>query len=108
MSSTDQYLDLMRDLDRGENMFGPLQDDIRARLFAVADNPNDETWNAAYSILVGKDDGWPITLWQALLKFTDFNLTTGPSHEIGKGRTSTWAEVPTREQILDAIAAVVR
>ena len=105
---SDPYLALMHDLDRGENMFGPLQDDIRARLFAAVETPNNDTWDAAYSILIGKDDGWPITLWQALLKFTDFDLTTGPTHEIGKGRTSAWAEIPTREQILEAIAAVVR
>lgn len=84
-------------LDRASNMFGPLDDDVRARLEAVIDNPTEETWNDAHSIILrfgvlGDGLGLGITLWQAVGAVTEGKVLEG------------WKAIPTRETILQAIA----
>ncbi len=94
-----QMLALMRDLDEGTNLFGPLGADVRARLFAVTDNPTQRTWGNAYPVIVTARG--MTTLWQAVLAHTDYAVQSKP----GDG---DWSAVPTREQILTALSAAIK
>lgn len=96
-------LQLMKALDNGTNMFGKLSPDVRARLYAVVDNPTSETWGDANGIILR--DGGMRTLWQALLRHTDYNVTTGPS--VRMGEETVWPQhmIPTTEQLCAALLA---
>ncbi len=94
-----QMLALMRDLDEGTNLFGPLGADVRARLFAVVDNPTQDTWGNAYSVIVASEG--MTTLWQALLACTDYAVRSKPLD-------GDWPAVPSREQLLTALHAVMK
>ena len=89
---------LMNDLDAGTNLFGPLSAEIRARLFAVADSPNQNTWATAYSVIITTEG--MTTLWQALLAYTDYAVQSKPLD-------GDWPDVPTRDQILTALRAAL-
>lgn len=86
-------LELMTALDNGTNMFGTLPPEVRARLFAVVDNPTQETWDNAHSIVVA---GVMTTLWKALLSHTTYSVRSKP---VG----GLWPEVPTRDQLTHAL-----
>ncbi len=90
-----EMLSLMDSLDRGTNTFGALSPDVRARLFAVAENPTEQTWEAAHGCMI--NDRRFITLWQALIRYADYRV-------ISKPVDGTWPVLPTREQILTALA----
>lgn len=90
-------LAFMAALDNGANLFGSLRPEIRARLYAVVKNPSQETWNDANGIILSDFT----TLWQALLRHTDFDVTSGPAH--GTGERPPWPKLPTRAQLLQAI-----
>jgi hypothetical protein len=96
--TTDEALDLMMHLDNGTTMFGALTLDARARIFALVDSPNEETWNNAFGIIVSGTDSnrMPITLWGALNRHTDYQV-------IGRDRSKPWPQIPTRDQILIAL-----
>lgn len=87
-------LGLMASMDDASNLWGPLRPGVRARLYAVAENPTQETWEDAHGIILRADDGWG-TLWQALLRFTTYDVT---SHSHGE----PWS-LPTSQQIVLAI-----
>lgn len=91
-----QMLTLMRDLDEGTNLFGPLGPVVRARLFAVVDNPTQDTWEDAHTVIVTTQG--ITTLWQALLAYTDYAVQSKPVD-------ANWPAVPTREQLLTALHA---
>ena len=93
---TTTLLSLMTALDAGTNIFGVLPDHIRARIFAAVDSPGEDTWDNAYSVMISNERF--STLWQALLKHTDYPVRVKPS---GGG----WPLVPTAEQILTALYA---
>lgn len=95
---TPQMLALMGDLDEGTNLFGPLSAEVRARLFAVVDTPTQDTWGNAYSVIVTAEG--MTTLWQALLAHTDYAVQSKPLD-------GDWPAVPTREQLLTALRAVM-
>lgn len=92
-------VEVMALLDKATNLFGPLKAPLRARLFAVIDNPTQATWEDAHSIIVSVDQGW-LTLWQAALRFTAYNVTS-------KGCDAPWPSIPTREQIAAALTAAL-
>ncbi len=100
------HLALMAALDNGSNMFGPLRADIRARLFAVADNPTSDTWTDANGIIL-RAQGL-VTLWQALGWHTDYAVTSGPA--FGRGETPHWPPhmLPTSAQIVRAVIAELK
>lgn len=90
-----ELLSLMDSLDRGTNTFGALSPEVRARLFAVADQPSQQSWEAAHTCMI--NDRQFITLWQALIRFTDYRVMSKPAD-------GDWPLLPTREQILTALA----
>jgi hypothetical protein len=85
-------------LDKGSNPLGALSPEVRARLFAVIDNPTQQTWDDAHSIILS-GGSW-LTLWQAVLRFTDYDVTSRPLDD-------PWPAVPTCEQIATAIAVAL-
>lgn len=88
----DQYLDPLT------NVFGKLAPDLRKRLIAVLKNPNQKTWNNAYSIILNPDS-W-ITLWQAVIKVDPFFPHSDPTME---GDDRLWDKIPTRETLIAAL-----
>ena len=81
-------------LEFGTNMFGKLKPEIKERLQAVIDNPCEETWEEAYSIILTMR---PMkTLWQAVADID-------PDMRRGKPHGSLWFKIPEREVIIKAI-----
>ncbi len=101
-------LEIMEALDKGTNMFGSLPPEIRARLFAVIDNPTDETWSDAHSIVVSSRGLGGMTLWQALLRYSTYRVMSGPSTEMDGTRLSGWAAIPTRAELITALTEATR
>lgn len=94
MLNTDDAMQLMASLDDCGNLHGQLKPQARARLYAVAENPSQVTWDDAHTIVLDSRS-W-MTLWQAVLEFTDYNVTS-------KSADDVWPDVPTSEQIVKAI-----
>jgi len=82
-------------LEFGTNMFGNLKPEVKARLQAVVDNPCQETWDDAYSIILNAE-GKMITLWQAVIKI-DWDMPQRKSLD------GEWSYIPTSEIIIKAI-----
>jgi hypothetical protein len=90
------------DLDLAANMLGkPLSEDARARLAAVLAHPDNETWQDAHSIIIAPHPGFGLTLWQAVIAVVPGFPQTGPSYTTG--RFTPWEQIPTSEQIAQAI-----
>lgn len=99
------------DLNMASNMWGKLGDDVRERLTAAIENPGEETWDDAQSIILNRDT-W-LTLWQAVLAVDpDFSTAKGPvtrwvtdNSELGghSEPVSGWSRTPTAEVIVQAI-----
>jgi len=108
----------MIDLDLASNMMGrPLSEDSRARLLAVLDHPDEDTWDAAHGIILNGSVGLGLTLWQAVCEFDPLMATVGPSwrwveddSELGghPERVRGWGRIPTRAEIERAIGYAVR
>jgi len=96
--TTDEALELMMHLDNGTSMFGALSVDARARIWAVVDQPNQETWEHAYAVIVRAE--FLMTLLQALRDYSDFDVQP-------KEMAAPWPTIPTRDQILLALKAVL-
>jgi hypothetical protein len=96
-------LELMAMLDNGRTLLGhELTADARARLFALVDNVTQETWANARGIILREP---MTTLWQALLRHTDYDVYTGPRHAAGE--SPAWPKLPTSAQVLEAIRATL-
>lgn len=74
-----------------------LEPETAERLRAVVADPNETTWNAAYSRIL--DRTWSITLWNAVCAIDP----TFPDHR----STSNWPKIPTQRVIVLAIEAVL-
>lgn len=85
-------------LEFATNAFGKLKPDIKKRLMAVLENPCQETWEDAYTIIINQKKF--TTLWQAVIKI-DSNM---PKR---KPLDSDWSYIPSREIIEEAIKQVV-
>jgi hypothetical protein len=102
------------DLNRASNLFGPLSGELRARLTAAIENPCEETWDDAYTVILSRED-W-ITLWQAVLAVDpDFRTAQAPvTRWVEDGSplgghsepVSGWSRTPSAEVIRQAIAYV--
>jgi hypothetical protein len=86
-------------LEFATNMFGNLKPDIKARLMAVINNPCQETWDDAHGIIIN-GSGKMITLWNAI-------HTVKPNFCHRKPLDAPWEEIPTSEEIIQAIKNVV-
>lgn len=106
------------DLNAASNIFGPLDGDVRARLVALVNDPSEENWNDAHSIILNSDVGLGLTLWQAVIKVDpSFDSVRGPvtrwvdddSAQRGHSEpVSGWERVPTAETIIQAINYATR
>lgn len=82
-------------LEFGSSMFGKLKPETKKRLKAVIENPCQETWEEAYTIILNQE-GTMTTLWQAVIK-VDWNMTTR------KPLDAPWPYIPSSETIKEAI-----
>ena len=86
-------------LEFGTNMFGKLSQETKNRLQAVIDNPCQDTWEDAYSIILSSE-GRMTTLWQAVIKI-DWSM------QQRKPLDSEWDYIPSQETIIQAIKNTV-
>jgi hypothetical protein len=105
------------DLDMAGNYWGKLGNDVRARLTAAIENPGEATWDDAYSIILNRDVGLGLTLWQAVIAVDPFFPRTGPrsrwvedGSELGghSEPVSGWERTPSAETIVQAINYATR
>ncbi len=82
-------------LEFGSNLFGKLKVEVKERLKAVIENPCQETWEDAYTIIIN-NEGRMTTLWQAVIKI-DWDM---PQR---KPVDAEWSYIPDRETIIRAI-----
>jgi hypothetical protein len=88
-------------IDRCTNMNGSLRGEIRERLAAALRDPTQETWEAAYSIIVA----YPArnqTLWQAWITVDPGAPLIGPMN--GK----PWASIPDKLTLRRAVEVALR
>ncbi len=88
------------------NMLGSLEAECRGRLEAVLDNPTEETWDDAYSLIVGKD-GFT-TLWQAWVKVDETAPRTGPAEDFAGKRLHGWSKFPDQLTLYRALREVTQ
>ena len=93
-------------VDDCRNMFGSLNAECRGRLEAVLDNPTEETWDEAYSLIVGKD-GFT-TLWQAWVKVDPAAPRSGPADEMAGKRSRWWPSIPDQLTLYRALREVTQ
>ena len=86
-------------LEECRNVFGGLRGDVRQRLLAVLNNPCQQTWDNAHTIII---TGARMTsLWQAVLAID----STFPR---SKGLDEPWPVVPDQFTVCRAIKHVAR
>ena len=86
-------VDIRRELARATNMLGvPLleQPDLCARLQAVIDQPTEETWDNAFSIILRGH----VTLWQAVIDVARAFPRVGPATSLD-GQRDHWEVIPS-------------
>jgi hypothetical protein len=94
-------IDIERELDMARNVFGKLRPDLKTRLRAAFYQPTEETWDNAYSIIIGAN-GWT-TLWQAVIAVDPTFPRSGPAHDSRGRLVSRWAKVPSQETLVRAL-----
>lgn len=85
------------------NWLGFAGDEQRRRLFAVVDNPSQETWNDAHSLIitdvaVGLGS---VTLWENVLATSRYDVRT-------KIADAPWPSIPTRVELIAALQQAVQ
>jgi hypothetical protein len=78
---------------KARNLFGPLAGEHRERLEAVLANPTEQTWDDAYSLIVG---GGFKTLWQAW-------IAVDPSAPRSKPLEEPWPKIPDQLTLYRAL-----
>jgi len=86
-------------LEFATNMFGTIKPEIKERLQKVINNPCQETWEDAHCIIIN-GSGCMKTLWNAV-------HTVRPDFCRRKPLDAPWPEIPTSEEIVQAIKNVV-
>jgi hypothetical protein len=86
-------------LEFATNMMGKLKPEVKKRLEDVISNPCQETWEDAHCIIIN-GSGRMKTLWNAI-------HTVKPDFCRGKKLDAPWEEIPTSEEIVQAIKNVV-
>lgn len=90
-----------RELDLASNMFGRLPPESRARLQALYDNPTEETWDNAYTLILERHTH--TSLWQAVIAVDPTFPQVGPSSDNRGNRITTWRRIPDRDLIRRAL-----
>lgn len=92
------------DLNMGSNLWGPLSGEIRVRIMAVINDPCDETWDDAHTIILNRET-W-MTLWQAVIAVDPAFPRSGPVSRRVEGHSepvSGWECIPDAETIIQAV-----
>lgn len=86
-------------LEFATNLFGVIKPEIKKRLQAVIDNPNQDTWEDAHSLIVN-NKGRMTTLWNAVIKVDS-------SFPKSKPLDAPWTKIPTSETIIKALRLAI-
>jgi len=90
---------LRKMLAKGSNMFGGLKPDIKKRILTYFQEPTEENWDDAYSIIISGRGKMP-TLWQAW-------AAVDPSAPKSKPYEGRWPSIPDVFTLKKAIATVL-
>ena len=83
-------------LDKAQNLFGPLDSEIRARIIRFLNDPTEPNWDDIYSIII--TDRFDVrTIWQAV-------TAIDPKFPRSK-RKGPWPKVPDALTVARAIKA---
>lgn len=82
-------------LEFATNILGKITPEVKERLQAVIDNPCQDTWEEAYSIIIN-GEGKTTTLWNAVIAI-DWDMPQS------KKLDAPWSYIPSREIIIKAI-----
>ena len=91
-------------IDDCRNVFGPLDAECRARLKAVLEDPTEETWNEAFSLIIGSD-GFT-TLWQAWVKVDPSAPVSGCRYDMDGKQIRGWTKIPDQLTLYRALKEV--
>lgn len=86
-------------LEFATNLLGKIKPEIKERLKRVIENPNQENWEEAYSIIID-GRGTMKTLWNAV-------IAIDPMMPRRKPLDSPWEYIPSSEIIVEAIKQVI-
>jgi len=86
-------------INKCRNMYGPLDTEAKTRIVELLENPTNETWDNAYSLVVGID-GWT-SLWQAW-------SMVDPHCPRAKPCGGPWPRIPDQLTIYRALRHVTR
>lgn len=101
-----EHARLMDALDRGFNFCGPLNPHVRARLFALVDEPTPATWDDAHSILL-RSSLRRGTVWQAILEIDPTFPDQGQVTDADGKVVRPWPRIPDPDLVLRAIEHAV-
>ena len=88
-------------VDRCSNLWGSLDADCRKRLENVVNNPTDNTWDNAYSLILSGQSF--MTLWQAVIAVDQSFPRLGPSEDDAGKRLEGWQRIPDQLTLYRAI-----
>ena len=87
------------ELDLARNMLGPLNEEYRARLRALLDNPTVDTWDDAYCLLLAPT----MTVWQAVCAVDPSYMNIGKAEDLHGRTVRPWGRIPDRRTIERAL-----
>jgi len=95
MNKTQRNLkDAELSLQYATNMFGKLNRDLRERVLNAVENPTEENWDRAYSVIIDAS-GISMTLWKAVCEVDP----TFPNMKSGE----SWDRIPDSDLLVEAI-----
>jgi hypothetical protein len=96
-------------LDGARNLFGPIKDDVKQRIYAYLQNPSFERWEDIHGLVI-RWDGRINTVWQALghLDPRYFDIAI-PYHQGRRPRKAElrWSKIPDAVTLARAIKIVL-
>lgn len=105
MSKMDVIQKAKESIELASNILGPLDDEIKSRLYALLENPCVETWDDCHGIILSPRGR---TLWQAIIKVDDTFPRRGRATDEDGNVVREWSRVPDVGLIERALFWAVR
>ena len=90
----------MKSLENAENLFGHLNGSIVKRIKNYINNPNTDTWDDIFSLIINKNF---TTIWEAVLDINPSFCKEGREYDSNDNIVSDWEEIPSHMEVLRAI-----
>ena len=93
----------MLELDMATNMFGKIDHSIQKSILNFFENPNFDTWEDIFSIIIYRGKGTQSTIWQFVLEIDPSFCRKGRSTNLRGDMTNEWEKIPTVDTVKKAI-----